>query len=73
MKAEYKSATGNEYILDRRPVPGVSASASSDSGNVALYDKVAAQGDKVRDLKSKKAAKVLLNARYSHNIYFTLC
>ena len=56
LKAEYKSATGKEWKPDSRPT--VSTPAASGGGNVALYDKVAAQGDKVRDLKSKKAAKV---------------
>ncbi len=53
LKEDYKNLLGKEY----KPGAGPAASASDP---LALYEKVAAQGDKVRSLKSNKAAKVRL-------------
>ena len=64
LKAEYKSATGSEYDANKKPAGGapaqsaVQAPAPAASGDLALWEKVTAQGNKIRDLKSKKAAKV---------------
>ena len=58
MKAEFKSATGNDW----KPgliLPAEAAVTSAPSGQAEdLNAKISAQGDKVRDLKAKKAANV---------------
>ena len=58
LKADYKLATGTEW----KPgcVPPQEAPPTSFGGSSAadINDKIVAQGDNVRDLKSKKAAKV---------------
>ena len=60
LKAEYKNATGTEYDANKKPA-GVTAPAPAAtapaSGNLAVWEKVTAQGNKIRELKSKKAAK----------------
>ena len=60
LKAEYKSATGSEYDANKKPTGGAPAQAApaAASGDLAIWEKVTAQGNKIRDLKSKKAAKV---------------
>ena len=57
LKAEYKKATGQEYDANKKPagVAQQAASAASSSGDLALWEKVTAQGNKIRELKSKKA------------------
>ncbi|XP_021352818.1 bifunctional glutamate/proline--tRNA ligase-like [Mizuhopecten yessoensis] len=55
LKAEYKSATGKGWKPDAKPAPVTAAPATTGDGD--LYDKVAAQGTRVRDLKSQKAKK----------------
>ena len=64
LKAEYKNATGSEYDANKKPAGGPSAPApapaavsSAASGDLAVWEKVTAQGNKIRDLKSKKAGK----------------
>ena len=65
LKAEYKNATGTEYDANKKPAGGVAAPAPAPaavapapaSGNLAVWEKVTAQGNKIRELKSKKAAK----------------
>ena len=67
LKAEYKSATGSEYDANKKPAggaPAQAAAAAPSSGDLAIWEKVTAQGNKIRDLKSKKAAKV--SARNYH-------
>ena len=58
LKAEYKAATGKEWkpsAVQSTPPP------AAKSGNEAdLNNRIVAQGNKVRDLKAQKAAKVLL-------------
>ena len=63
LKAEYKAATGTEYDANKKPAAGAvpaapAQAAGGASGDLAIWEKVAAQGNKIRDLKSKKAAKV---------------
>jgi bifunctional glutamyl/prolyl-tRNA synthetase len=50
LKADYKAATGQDWK------PG--ASKQEESFEVAINDKIVEQGNKVRDLKAQKAAKV---------------
>ena len=64
LKAEYKNATGSEYDANKKPAGGSSAPApapaaasSATSGDLAVWEKVTAQGNKIRELKSKKAGK----------------
>lgn len=56
LKAEYKKATGQEYDANKKPAGGAqqAAPAASSSGDLALWEKVTAQGNKIRELKSKK-------------------
>merc|ERR1719259_840838 len=54
LKAEYKSATGSEYDANKKPSGGAPAQAPAGaSGDLAIWEKVTAQGNKIRDLKSK--------------------
>merc|ERR1712168_1174674 len=59
LKAEYNSATGSEYDANKKPAGGAPAKAAPApaSGDLAIWEEVTAQGNKIRDLKSKKAAK----------------
>ena len=62
LKAEYKNATGTEYDANKKPAGGATpapapAAVAPASGNLAVWEKVTAQGNKIRELKSKKAAK----------------
>ena len=69
LKAEYKSATGSEYDANKKPSGGAPAQASAPagaSGDLAIWEKVTAQGNKIRDLKSKKAAKVSVKYDRTH-------
>ena len=63
LKTEYKTLTGQEWKPSAVPagaqapvVPVASKSAASSPG-ADLSDKIAKQGDLVRDLKAKKASK----------------
>ena len=61
LKADYKNLTGKDYKPGSPPPAAAKTEAppSGSSGNAAdLYARVAAQGDKVRSLKSSKAPKV---------------
>ena len=63
LKAEYKNATGSDYDANKKPAggsapsPAPAAVSSATSGDLAVWEKVTAQGNKIRDLKSKKAGK----------------
>ena len=61
LKADYKSKTGAEYDANKKPAgvaaPPATAPATSASGEMALWEKVTAQGNNIRELKSKKASK----------------
>ena len=59
LKADYKSKTGAEYDANKKPAGGAAppATAATASGETALWEKVTAQGNKIRELKSKKASK----------------
>nr|CAH7725362.1 unnamed protein product [Callosobruchus chinensis] len=65
LKAEYKALTGKDWKPGAAPsqtpsqVSGVQAQAVTES---SLLAKIAAQGDKVRDLKTKKADKASVDA-----------
>lgn len=60
LKAEYKQLTGQECKPGIAPAQKTTVPVESSSAPAAadLYEKVAAQGDLVRKLKSEKAAKV---------------
>lgn len=76
MKNEYKALTGAEYKptaasggaakASKENKPPVTASATGGLSAEAneLAEKVAQQGEKVRELKSNKAAKVCVNFDY---------
>merc|ERR1712168_721580 len=58
------NATGSEYDANKKPAGGSSAPAPAPaaascatSGDLAVWEKVTAQGNKIRELKSKKAGK----------------
>ena len=60
LKADYKKATGQDYDANKKPAGQQAApaqAAASNSGDLALWEKATAQGNKIRDLKSKKASK----------------
>ncbi|PIO27781.1 hypothetical protein AB205_0183630, partial [Aquarana catesbeiana] len=67
LKSEYKQLTGQEYkagsppvALSNNPAPCLSAPRSSDI--TAIYNKVAEQGELIRQLKSKKVPKDEIDA-----------
>merc|ERR1711935_858770 len=65
LKADYKAKTGAEYDANKKPsgtaaaaAPAAAAPApAAASGDLALWETVTAQGNKIRELKSKKASK----------------
>lgn len=58
LKAEYKSATGQEYDANKKPVGGASTqAAATSSGDLSLWEKVTEQGNSIRSMKSAKASK----------------
>lgn len=57
LKAEFKKVTGTDWTPNTKPVStAIETSAGSDNINSVL-EKIAAQGDKIRQLKSEKADK----------------
>lgn len=64
LKAEYKAATGQDWKPGCVPPTETKPSAPVPSGNaeVDLVEKIAAQGDKVRLLKTNKADKATVDA-----------
>lgn len=65
LKAEYKQVTGQEYKPGAAPAPSSPAPAPASTPAPAsapaasgIYEKVAAQGEVVRKLKTEKAPKV---------------
>nr|XP_033793348.1 bifunctional glutamate/proline--tRNA ligase isoform X2 [Geotrypetes seraphini] len=66
LKAEYKETTGQEYKPGNpmAPVPKASNEPEPHSSrdSIALYDKVAEQGEVVRKLKTEKAPKEQVDA-----------
>lgn len=69
LKAEYKAATGKDWKpgaapaaapVQAKPAPSISASAAD------INAQIIEQGNKVRDLKSQKAAKVNLTEQYTY-------
>ena len=82
LKADYKTATGQEW----KPGTVPQQTTAPSSGSSDLNDKIAAQGDKVRELKAKKAPKVGLvlsfffgshlvngNTSFCHHKPFIIC
>ncbi|KAE8600466.1 hypothetical protein XENTR_v10013261 [Xenopus tropicalis] len=59
LKAQYKEVTGQEYKPGSAPAqkPAPSPAASSSGDAKAIYEKVSAQGETVRKLKTEKAPK----------------
>ena len=65
LKVSFKAATGNDrspsVVLPQAPVIASPVPAASPSTDVAaLNERVRARGEAVRDLKSKKADKVMI-------------
>ncbi|XP_064604056.1 bifunctional glutamate/proline--tRNA ligase-like [Liolophura sinensis] len=61
LKAEYKSATGKDWKPGAEP-PTDGNTTSSTAGADDLNNKITAQGDRIRGLKSAKAAKADIDA-----------
>lgn len=69
LKAQYKSATGKDWKPEATPAPAATAvpakkevpQASASASDI--NEKIVKQGDVVRDLKSKKAAKAEVEAQ----------
>ena len=63
LKAEYKAATGSEYDANKKPAggaapaPAAAVTAPAASGDLSLWEKVTAQGNAIRKMKSEKASK----------------
>ena len=63
LKEDYKKASGSGYDAKKMPAGGAQASAvpaggaPSGGADMAIWEKVTAQGNKIRELKSKKAGK----------------
>ncbi|XP_052567493.1 bifunctional glutamate/proline--tRNA ligase, partial [Culex pipiens pallens] len=64
LKAHYKAATGKDWKPEAAPAPAVvkKEAAPSAGAGAEINEKIAKQGDAVRDLKSKKAAKADIDA-----------
>ncbi|XP_044315088.1 bifunctional glutamate/proline--tRNA ligase isoform X2 [Drosophila rhopaloa] len=63
LKADYKTATGKDWKPGQAPAPTASAASSSTANDAVLINaSIAKQGDLVRDLKGKKAAKPEIDA-----------
>ncbi|GLV40122.1 Glutamyl-prolyl-tRNA synthetase [Carabus blaptoides fortunei] len=60
LKVDYKEATGTDWTPNVAPAVVNNASPALDE--TAVLEKIAAQGDKVRELKSQKAEKAVLDA-----------
>lgn len=68
LKADYKTVTGADWKPESAsqtappPVKPTDLPVTQTSQSNSLHDQIAAQGDKVRDLKTKKAAKPAIDA-----------
>jgi bifunctional glutamyl/prolyl-tRNA synthetase len=66
LKADYKTATGKDWKPGQHAAsaPSKSAASGPSGGGSAddINEKIVAQGDTVRDLKAKKAAKVMIQS-----------
>uniref|UniRef100_A0A1Q3F221 Bifunctional glutamate/proline--tRNA ligase n=1 Tax=Culex tarsalis TaxID=7177 RepID=A0A1Q3F221_CULTA len=64
LKAQYKSATGKDWKPEAAAAPAAVKKEAAPSGGVGaeINEKIAKQGDVVRDLKSKKAPKADIDA-----------
>ncbi|KAL1373620.1 hypothetical protein pipiens_018566 [Culex pipiens pipiens] len=64
LKAQYKAATGKDWKPEPAAAPAVvkKEAAPSAGAGAEINEKIAKQGDAVRDLKSKKAAKADIDA-----------
>ena len=64
LKADYKKATGKDWAPGAAPAAAAPPQATATTGGGAvesLFNKVAEQGNKIREMKGRKAAKVRLN------------
>ena len=57
LKAEFKSATDQEYDANKKPVGGASTQAATSGADLSLWEKVTEQGNSIRAMKSAKASK----------------
>ncbi|XP_061415264.1 bifunctional glutamate/proline--tRNA ligase isoform X2 [Lethenteron reissneri] len=63
LKLEFKTKTGEEYKPGKAPAQNCTSEQQCGSSDpVALFNSVTAQGDKVRELKGKKAPKDEIDA-----------
>ena len=67
LKADYKKATGKDWAPGAAPAAAAPPQATATTGGAgggaveSLFNKVAEQGNKIREMKARKAAKVRLN------------
>lgn len=61
LKADYKSLTGQDWKPGAVPINKPAGSQSSTIDETEILNKIAQQGDKVRDLKTKKAEKSVID------------
>jgi bifunctional glutamyl/prolyl-tRNA synthetase len=72
LKAEYKAATGSDWKPGVQPptaAPAATAPAATQSAGGSAADintKIGVQGDKIRQLKADKAAKV---TQFNNHVY----
>ena len=64
LKTKFKSESGQDWKPNLKPPAATPATPTANSGNDAdtINDNIVKQGDKVRDLKGKKADKSEIDA-----------
>ncbi|XP_037046618.1 bifunctional glutamate/proline--tRNA ligase [Bradysia coprophila] len=62
LKAEFKASTGKDWTPTVASTVEAPPPVTQTSQSTSIHDQIVAQGDKVRDLKSKKAAKAAVDA-----------
>ena len=66
LKADYKSATGQDWKPGTAPAPAPKAAPAPVGDAAAIHEKIVGQGNTVRELKGQKAPKVI-NSEYISN------
>lgn len=61
LKSEFKQTTGKDWVTGSTPTQASLASHFSGDVNIVLQN-IAEQGDKIRDIKSKKADKATIDS-----------
>ena len=83
LKAQYKAATGQDYVagssnnakpVSKKEMAPVAATAAVPPEAEGVVKNITEQGNKIRDLKASKAAKVSIRERslISNDIHFHL-